>query len=105
MYVRQFKTKDYKCFRERLIKKAYQNPLEASYNVEIEVAEEEYLLKVQPCRGHRMAVLQALRVERDKKRQSYILITDDGALMSLFNLLVYQYTERLDCMQSYEENS
>ena len=86
MYIREFTQKQYADFRTQLMQTAYQNPLEASYNVTISVNQTKYQLKVQPYSKCRIAVLQALQINHQD--HAYKLITDSIMLLSLFEFFI-----------------
>ena len=90
MIVRQLKQERFETFQNQLIRKARQNPLEASYNVTMCVDKKEYILKIQPERDCKIIVLQALEVERDEYGHLHMLITDNKILSSLLELLILQ---------------
>ncbi|MPN37690.1 hypothetical protein SDC9_185210 [bioreactor metagenome] len=50
----------------------------------------EYALRIQPETHCRMAVLQALRIEREKDTPQFELITSGNILSSLLEILIYQ---------------
>ncbi len=91
MIVRQLKAEKFEYFKNRLINKAQQNPLEASFNVTVKVERKEYVLRIQPENKHKLVVLQALVVERDELGQLHTLITDNKILSSLLELLILQW--------------
>ena len=90
MIIRQLNKEKYNWFQSQIIKKAQQNPLEASYNVNIMVNNTEYCVRFQPEKGYRVAVLQALIVYRDKYEIVHELITDDKMLLSLSEIMIRQ---------------
>ena len=90
MIVRQLKAEKFEYFQSQLIKRAQQNPLEASFNVTMKVDQKEYVLRIQPETKHKMVALQALVVERDKYGHLHTLITDNNILLSLLELLIWQ---------------
>ena len=90
MILRQLNEKQFENFQNQLIRKAHQNPLDAEFHVPITVHRREYLLKVQPTTNHRMAVLQALMIEREQDEGiAHTLITDNKVLLALFELLLF----------------
>lgn len=90
MIIRQLNKEKYNWFQSQLIKKAQQNPLEASCNVNVMINNTEYNVKFQLEKGYRVAVLQALIVYRDKYEIVHELITDDKMLLSLSEILIRQ---------------
>lgn len=90
MILRQLNEKQFENFQNQLSRKAHQNPLDAEFHVPITVNRREYLLKVQPTTKHRMAVLQALMIEREQDEGiAHTLITDNKVLLALFELLLF----------------
>lgn len=91
MIVRQLKAEKFDYFQNQLIKRAQQNPLEASFNVTVKVDRKEYVLRIQPENKHRVVALQALEVDRDEEcGHLHMLITDNKILSSLLELLIWQ---------------
>ena len=91
MILRQLNEKQFENFQNQLIRKAHQNPLDADFQVPINVNRREYLLKVQPTTKYKMAVLQALMIEREQGEGiAHTLITDNKILLALFELLLFQ---------------
>ena len=91
MIVRQLKAEKYERFQSQLIKRAQQNPLEASFNVTMKVDRKEYVLRIQPESKHKMVALQAFEVDRDDEcGHFHMLITDNKILSSLLELLIWQ---------------
>jgi hypothetical protein len=91
MIVRQLKTKEFEQFQSQLVQNAQQNPLEACFNVTVKVDNNEYVLKIQPENGYKLAVLQALEIDRsDGYGHLHMLITNNNILSSLLELLLWQ---------------
>lgn len=90
MIVRQLKAENFEHFQNQLIKKAQQNPLDASFSVTLKVDRKEYILRVQPENKHRLVALQALEVDRSEYGHLHMLITDNKILSSLLELLIWQ---------------
>lgn len=90
MIVRQLEAEKFDRFQAQLFEKAQQNPLEASFSVRITVNQTEYLLKLQPEKGHKLVALQALKVEREDYGHLHELIMDNKILSSLLELLLWQ---------------
>ncbi|MEG0377161.1 MAG: hypothetical protein RR614_01645 [Eubacterium sp.] len=91
MIIRQLKQKQYEDFNKELIKKAYSDPLEASYTVNMTVNDVFYVVKVQPENRHRMAILQACKVKQNKDNQDFELVTKGNLLLALFEILNDQW--------------
>lgn len=91
MLIRQLKADSYDYFQKQLIKKAHQEPLNAFFDVSMEVDRNEYIVRIQPESKHRLIVLQALEVKREiESGQLHTLITDNKILSSLLELLILQ---------------
>lgn len=90
MILRQLSEERFEYFQNLLIRKAQQNPLGADFHVPITVNHREYLLKVQPTTKCKIAVLQALMMEREDEGIAHTLITDNKILLALFELLLFQ---------------
>lgn len=88
MIIRQLTPSDYDRLYEKLVKKAYSLPLDAAYSVTLQINKQEYSVKLQPERDNNMAVLQALRVERDEWGADFELITENRLLSSFLDLLL-----------------
>ncbi len=93
MFLKQLNKSKFDYFQEQLIQKAHQSPLNAAFHVPMTVNRREYLLKVQPTTKCRIAVLQALMIERELDEGIvHTLITDNKVLLALFELLLFQGT-------------
>ncbi|RCX06902.1 hypothetical protein DFR58_1654 [Anaerobacterium chartisolvens] len=90
MIIRQLKPRQYDHLHKDLLKKAHAKPLEASYTVNMTVNNVEYAVRIQPETRCRMAVLQALRIDRSEGKPDFELITRGNILLSLLEMLVYQ---------------
>ncbi|RCX06871.1 hypothetical protein DFR58_1681 [Anaerobacterium chartisolvens] len=90
MIIRQLKPRQYEHLHKNLLKKAHAKPLEASYTVNMTVNGVEYAVRLQPETRCRMAVLQALRIDRSKDKPDFELITRGNILLSLLEMLIYQ---------------
>ena len=90
MIIRQLKEKEFENLHNYLITKAHAQPLEASYTVSMTINGMEYIIKVQPERHNKMAVLQALSINREEYGPSFELITRGNILSSLLEILIYQ---------------
>ena len=87
--IRQLSKARFQAFELQLIRCAQQNPMDAGYNVTIKNDGKEYILKIQPESDCRLAVLQALEVERDDEYgQLHTLITNSSVLSSLLERLL-----------------
>ena len=94
MIVRQLKSDQFDYLYKALTQKAHAEPLNASYTVNMNINGVEYALRVQPEKHCKMAVLQALRIDRDEGGPNFELITGGGLLSSLLEILIYQETSR-----------
>ena len=90
MITRTLTQNKYEYLCASLAQKAYAQPLDASYTVNMFVNGVEYALKLQPERHRRIAVLQALRVYREESNPEFVLITQGNLLSALLELLIYQ---------------
>lgn len=90
MIVRTLKDWRFKHLNESLMKQAYAEPLDASYTVKLKINGSEYDVKVQPESNNRMAILQALRIERDEEGPNFELITSGNLLSAFLEILIYQ---------------
>ena len=90
MVCRQLTQEQYEYFTEQLIKKARQEPFDASFTVTMVVNDTEYILKIQPDKKCKIYILQALRVERGGFGYSHMLILDNHFLLALLEILVRQ---------------
>lgn len=77
-------------FHDSLMRKAHAEPLDASYTVNMKINRAEYDVRLQPEEENQIAVLQALRVDRNKYGPDFTLITDDCLLSSLLEILIAQ---------------
>jgi len=90
MVFTQLPQEKYKHFTQQLIKKAHQEPLNASFDTTMIINNTEYILKVQPGKKHRIYVLQALMVERQECGHIHTLILNNGFLLALLRILISQ---------------
>lgn len=90
MIMKELKYEEFEPLRQQLIKRAFQNPMEYNFNVDMTVDKIEYRLKVQPDNGYKIFLLQAFKVIRDEHRQVYEPIVKKSVLTSLLELLVWQ---------------
>lgn len=90
MIIRRLKEKQFESLHHSLMMKARAEPLEASYTVNMSINGVEYAVKVQPERHNKMAVLQALRINREEHGPDFELITRGSMLSSLLEILIEQ---------------
>lgn len=90
MIIRQLKEKQYESLHNFLMMKAYAEPLEASYIINMTINGAEYAVKVQPERHNKMAILQALRIYQGEYGPNFKLITKGSLLSSLLEILICQ---------------
>ncbi|RCX19424.1 hypothetical protein DFR58_103169 [Anaerobacterium chartisolvens] len=90
MIIRQLKAKQFEGLHKFLVTKAHVEPLEASYTVNMTINDVEYVIKVQPERYNKIAVLQVLRIYREECGPRFELITKGNLLSSLLEMLIYQ---------------
>ncbi|RCX16362.1 hypothetical protein DFR58_111107 [Anaerobacterium chartisolvens] len=94
MIVRKLKQHQYERLNTFLVKKASTTPVDASYTVGMTLNGVEYSVKVQPERHNKMAVLQALQIDRNDEAPGFELITGGNLLSSLLEILLYQEAGR-----------
>ena len=90
MIIRQLKHLEYEKFCLSLSKRAYVQPLEAFYTVTMHVDDWEYAVRLQPERHNKIAVLQALQIDRRDDSPNFGLITDSKLLSAFLELLLNQ---------------
>ncbi len=90
MVIRQLKQSQYDYFHRALINKAYSEPLDASFTVNMTINDAEYAIKIQPEKNNKIAVIQALRIYREETGLNFELITSGNLLSSFLDILVYQ---------------
>lgn len=90
MIIRELKPAQFEHLHNRLKQKAHTEPLDAGYTVDMTVSGVEYAVKLQPESRNRMAVLQALRIERDEEGVNFQLITEGNLLLAFIEILIYQ---------------
>lgn len=90
MIVRQLKHRKYEDFCRSLAQKAYAQPLEAFYTVTMHVDDWEYAVRLQPERHNKIAVLQALQIDRQDDFPDFMLITNNRLLSSFLEILLVQ---------------
>lgn len=90
MVIRQLKEKQYKEFCRGLAQKGEVMPLDASFTVPLAVNGREYAVKLQPERHNKVAVLQALQIDRQDDFPDFMLITNNRLLSSFLEILLVQ---------------
>ena len=91
MIIRQLKKEQYDRLCTALYTYAHTQPLDPSYTATLRHNDREYMLKLQPERDNRIAVLHVLEVMREEEGPCFILITADQALNKYFDLFLQQY--------------
>lgn len=91
MVIRQLKPEQYDAFCNMLLQTAESTPLDASCTVRMYINSTEFAVKLQPEPHRRIAILQAYEVTRDADGSNFRLITSNGLLSSLLELLLDQY--------------
>ena len=94
MIIRQLKEEQYTDLKKALIQKAHVEPLEASFTVSMFIDGREYVLKLQPERQNKFAILQALKIDRRNDGPRFELITKGRLLSSFMEILIYQGVEQ-----------
>lgn len=90
MVIRKLPPSVYHRLCRNLAAHAFALPLESCYTVGLVTDGTEYHLKLQP-EGHcRMALLQALEVEREENGPNFLLLTQQEELNTLFNKVLEQ---------------
>lgn len=90
MIVRTLKDWQYRYLNEALMKQAHAEPLDPGYTVKLKINSAEYDIRIQPEGNNRMAILQALRVEREECGPNFELITSGNLLSAFLEILIYQ---------------
>lgn len=90
MIIRDLKKDRYDYLCGRLNQNAALEPLCASYTVTMKVGKYDYAMKIQPERHCRMAILQALQIDRQDDYPDFTLITSGKLLSSLLELFIEQ---------------
>ena len=90
MIIRDLKKDRYDYLCGRLNQNAALEPLCASYTVTMQVGKYDYAMKIQPERHCRMAILQALQIDRRDNSPNFGLITDGKLLSAFLDLLLWQ---------------
>lgn len=90
MHLYEVKQVQYDAVCNALLKRGRPEPYSASFNVSMRIDEDEYLLRIQPERGNRLAILQAQRIERDRGEPRLVLLTRAALLASLLEILIEQ---------------
>lgn len=94
MIIRTLEPRQYDWLTDQLLTRAYARPLEASYDVRMEVDGVPYSIRLQPEEDGRIAVLQAFQLERNENELNFELITEDALLSALLELLLRQGVRR-----------
>ncbi|MPN62829.1 hypothetical protein SDC9_210582 [bioreactor metagenome] len=97
MIIRQVKEKQWECLCRQIITRGRTAPLSLQYDMEIICNGVDYILKVQPVKKRKIAVLQAMGVYPDGGRtggKDYRLIEDNSILSALLEIMIYQSAEK-----------
>ena len=90
MILRKLKESQYQEVHKLLYSKGQYGPTEASVTLPMTVSGTEYQLKFQLERHHRLAILQALKFDRQEKTPGVTLITEGRVLSSFLEIFLYQ---------------
>ncbi|WP_195983916.1 hypothetical protein [Clostridium sp. D33t1_170424_F3] len=90
MILRQLSESHFEWFHRSLMEEAHAEPLDAGYTVKLKINGVEYDVKLQPEDNRQIAVLQALRIDRNPYGPDFELITEDKLLSSFLEVLLYQ---------------
>ena len=90
MFIKDLSRPQYNSFYRELRLKARSEPLDAGCAVDMTVNGVEYILKLQPGPNNRVAVLQALRINRGEQAAGHELIVNNSLLSALLEILLHQ---------------
>ncbi len=90
MIIRQLKKEQYEALCSTLYKRAYTDECSASYTLTYNIDHTHYILRLQPERHYKIAVLQAIKEIYVEEEPHFQLITSNAVLSALLNLLVDQ---------------
>lgn len=90
MIVRKLNRDVYRALQKTLTEKAYMEPMDPGYMVELDVSGIPYMVKLQPAGKSQIAVLYAHRVHRAQGGKGGELIVDKALLTALLEILLYQ---------------
>ena len=94
MVIRKLKTSQFERIHKQLLQRAYTEPLDPSYTVNMSINGISYMVKVQPEYPRSLAVLQALRVDREDCGPNFSLVTENNLLSALLEILICQGVQR-----------
>ena len=90
MIVRKLNRKVYRTLQKTLTEKAFMQPIDPGYIVELHISGTTYTVKMQPAGKSQIAVLYAHRVNRVQGGKGGELIVDKAVLTALLEILLYQ---------------
>lgn len=90
MVIRQLKKEQYEALCNTLYKRAYTDECSASYTLSYNIDHTHYILRLQPERHYKMAILQAIKEIYVEEEPHFQLITSNAVLSALLDLLVDQ---------------
>ena len=89
MHVRQLDGEEFRTLYEKLREKAFMEPMDPAYTMEMTVNDIPYLIKLQPAGKSRIAVLYVQRVHRAQGGKGGELILDKALQSAFLELLLY----------------
>ena len=89
MHVRQLDTEEYRILHQKLTEKAYMEPMDPAYTMEMTVNGIPYLIKLQPAGKSRVAVLYVQRVHRAQGGKGGELILNKALQSAFLEILLY----------------
>ncbi len=90
MVIRQLKKEQYEALCSTLYIRAYTDECSASYTLPYSIDHTHYILRLQPERHYKIAILQAIKEIYVEEEPHFHLITSNVVLSALLDLLVDQ---------------
>ena len=96
MHVRQLEPEEYSILHTKLMEKAYMEPMDPAYTMEMQVDGIPYLIKLQPAGKSRIAVLYVQRVHRAQEGKGGELILNKALQSAFLEILLYHVLQNIE---------
>ena len=96
MLVKQLDPEEYAILYQKLTEKAFMEPMDPGYTMEMQVNGIPYLIKLQPAGKSRIAVLYVQRVHRAQGGKGGDLILNKSLQSAFLEILLYHILQNLE---------
>ncbi len=98
MVVRSVKRDKFENLKAYILEKAYNSPASIQYEIGLAVNDSYYILKLQPEKHCRLAILQAVLVNSYNGERRMELITNNNILGAFLEIAIFQWLCELDLL-------